>query len=205
MRFKLQIDGVEREVKAGPAGDLSVDGAASAAKVTAPSADRRTVEVNGKSYEIRIVEGAAEEGEILLELAGERVAVKVREVVKEAVGAAAPVVAERPAAPDATAGSGTAAGAAGASARRESPPQPGEAAATSAEDLKEGVWAPMPGKIAKVLVKAGQEVKEGDPVVVLEAMKMENELRSPASGTVKSVHVAEGDQADRGQLLIALA
>ena len=61
----------------------------------------------------------------------------------------------------------------------------------------------MPGKIAKVLVKAGQDVKEGDPVVVLEAMKMENELRSPSAGTVGSVLVAEGDQAEAGQLLIA--
>jgi biotin carboxyl carrier protein len=193
MRFKLQIDGVGREVAAGPAGDVSVDGTGLAAKVTAPSADRRTVEINGKSYEIRVIEAATDTGEFLLEVAGERITVKAGDVVKDtapveqaAVAPAAPQAARPPEGPKA------------AGALEEPVPTP-------AEEVRHGVWAPMPGKIVRVLVRAGQEVKEGDPVVLLEAMKMENELRSPATGTVGSVHVAEGDQAERGQLLIAFA
>ena len=185
MRFKLHIDGAGREVAAGPAGDVSVDGTGLAAKVSAPSADRRIVEINGKSYEIRVIEAAADSGEFLLEVAGERIAVKAGDVVKEM----APV--KQAAAPPPE-------GLKAAAASEEPVPTP-------AEEVRHGVWAPMPGKIVRVLVRAGQEVKEGDPVVVLEAMKMENELRSPATGTVGSVHVAEGDQAERGQLLIAFA
>jgi biotin carboxyl carrier protein len=50
----------------------------------------------------------------------------------------------------------------------------------------------MPGRVAKLLVTAGDEVKAGQPLVVLEAMKMENELRSPKDGKVAEVLVREG-------------
>src|SRR5262245_23539454 len=49
--------------------------------------------------------------------------------------------------------------------------------------------APMPGRVVKVLVAAGAEVSAGDPCVVIEAMKMENELRAPSAGKVGSIHV----------------
>jgi len=52
--------------------------------------------------------------------------------------------------------------------------------------------APMPGKIVKVLVAPGQKVKVGDVVLILEAMKMENEIRSPFEGKVKEVRVSAG-------------
>jgi len=52
--------------------------------------------------------------------------------------------------------------------------------------------APMPGKIVKVLVSVGQQVKVGDVVLILEAMKMENEIRSPFEGKVKEVRVSAG-------------
>ena len=61
----------------------------------------------------------------------------------------------------------------------------------------------MPGKIVSVMVKAGDKVEEGTAVVVLEAMKMENELHSPVKGTVTSVMVKKGDTAEKGQLLVA--
>jgi biotin carboxyl carrier protein len=185
MKFKFHIDGVVREVSADPAGEVGVDGGSATVKVEAPAPDRRVVEVNGKCYEIRVIENRAGTGEFVLELGGERIPVKAAGIVKEA-----PVLKKAAAA----------APAAPAEAAAGAP-----VAAPAAEEVKSGVRAPMPGKILKVLVKPGQEVKEGDPVVVLEAMKMENELRSPVSGTVKAVLVAEGDQAGPDQLLIEFA
>ncbi len=70
--------------------------------------------------------------------------------------------------------------------------------------MKEGIWAPMPGKIVDVLIEVGDTVEAGDVVLILEAMKMENELRAPKKGTVTSVLVKKGDSAERGQLLVAL-
>lgn len=65
--------------------------------------------------------------------------------------------------------------------------------------------APMPGKILKVLVREGDEVAEGDPLVVLEAMKMEHTLRAAREGTVRAVHVAEGDRIEAGAEPVELA
>lgn len=63
------------------------------------------------------------------------------------------------------------------------------------------IISPMPGKVIAVLVKEGAEVQEGQGVVVIEAMKMENELVAPKSGVMKSLTVAEGDAVDGGMLL----
>ena len=62
--------------------------------------------------------------------------------------------------------------------------------------------APMPGLILEVQVAAGQEVKEGDPLLVLSAMKMENNILSPRDGVIRTVHIAKDDAIDKGQLLI---
>ena len=62
----------------------------------------------------------------------------------------------------------------------------------------------MPGNILKVNVTAGQAVKEGDVLVVLEAMKMENEIMAPKSGTVAQVLVQKGSSVDTGATLIVL-
>ncbi len=69
--------------------------------------------------------------------------------------------------------------------------------------MKEGIWAPVPGKIVDVFVKIGDTVEEGASVLILEAMKMENELHSPKRGVVTAVLVKKGDQAEKGQLLVA--
>jgi biotin carboxyl carrier protein len=60
----------------------------------------------------------------------------------------------------------------------------------------------MPGKIVKVLVEEGNEVDQGDGLVIVEAMKMENEIKSPKAGVVKKIGVAEGDIVEAGALLI---
>lgn len=63
------------------------------------------------------------------------------------------------------------------------------------------VTAPMPGKLVRILVEAGQEVSAGQGLVVMEAMKMENELRSPRAGRVRQVPVGEGQAVETGALL----
>ncbi|GAA4433636.1 acetyl-CoA carboxylase biotin carboxyl carrier protein subunit [Pontibacter saemangeumensis] len=64
------------------------------------------------------------------------------------------------------------------------------------------VKAPMPGLILEIKVKPGQEVKKGDPIMILEAMKMENILKSPGDGVVKEVKVQEKQNVEKGQVLL---
>ena len=68
----------------------------------------------------------------------------------------------------------------------------------------ESVNAPMPGNILKVAVSVGQTVKEGDLLVVLEAMKMENEIFAPCAGTVAQVLVSKGSTVDTGATMVVL-
>ena len=79
-------------------------------------------------------------------------------------------------------------------------PAPAAAAAVAGD----AVTAPMPGNILKVNVTPGQAVKEGDVLVVLEAMKMENEILAPKACTVKQVLVSKGSTVDTGATLVVL-
>ncbi|OUR93738.1 hypothetical protein A9Q84_19950 [Halobacteriovorax marinus] len=62
----------------------------------------------------------------------------------------------------------------------------------------------MPGKIVKILTKIGDEVEPGQTLIILEAMKMENEIKCGAHGTVKAIHINEGDALDQGVLMIEI-
>ena len=81
-----------------------------------------------------------------------------------------------------------------------------EATAPAATAPAEGasVNAPLPGTILSVNVSAGQSVKKGDVLMVLEALKMENEILAPADGTVKSVNATKGQSVESGALLCVL-
>jgi acetyl-CoA carboxylase biotin carboxylase subunit len=72
------------------------------------------------------------------------------------------------------------------------------------EDVQGGCHAPMPGRVLEVLVAAGDPVRRGDLLVVLEAMKMEHQIVAPADGTVTEVRVAVGQQVDGGDILVVL-
>ena len=74
----------------------------------------------------------------------------------------------------------------------------GTGAGTVAPELK----APMPGLVLKVLVEPGQQVAKGDPVIVLEAMKMENVIKAPGDARVDTITVGNGTAVEKGQLLL---
>ena len=97
--------------------------------------------------------------------------------------------------------------AAPAAAPVQAPAAPAEVAsapvATSAGAGRE-ITSPMPGTILKVLVSNGQAVKAGDVLVVLEAMKMENEIKADADGTVTGVCVNVGENVDSGKVLVTI-
>jgi glutaconyl-CoA/methylmalonyl-CoA decarboxylase subunit gamma len=97
--------------------------------------------------------------------------------------------------------------AAPAAAAPSAPAAPKPQAATPAAAAPAGgttVESPMPGNIWKVVVKEGQAVKEGETLIILEAMKMENEIPSPCDGVVASLHVAEGAAVNGGDLLVSI-
>lgn len=66
----------------------------------------------------------------------------------------------------------------------------------------DSIEAPMPGLILEINVQVGQEVKENDPLLILEAMKMENVILSPRHGLIKSISINKGDAVEKNQLLI---
>ena len=74
----------------------------------------------------------------------------------------------------------------------------------SSDQQQGGLITKIPGKVVKLLVKAGQSVIAGQPLVVLEAMKMENELKASADGVVSTIHVQEGQTVEAKTLLISL-
>ena len=83
-------------------------------------------------------------------------------------------------------------------------PAPAAAAAAPVSAGAVEVKAPMPGNILDVKVAAGASVKAGDVLVILEAMKMENEIVAPQDGTVASINVHKGDTVNSGDTLVSM-
>lgn len=83
-------------------------------------------------------------------------------------------------------------------------PAPATAPAPAAVSGGEQVTAPMPGNILDVKVKVGDSVKKGDVLIILEAMKMENEIMAGADGKIASVNVNKGDSVETGATLCVI-
>ncbi len=181
MRFNVCLDGKEHQVSTvGEPGTVVLDGTKHEGTVERLAKNRRVITMGKKRYEVKVVEGEVSEGSFVLELAGERIPVQVSQISLRTVGRPAPARVRKGAA---------------------------ERVRTSAGDdgaAGDGIRAPMPGKIIEVFVEAGEEVEKGDVVLILEAMKMENELRSPGKAVVKAVNVKPGDSVASNQLLVAL-
>ena len=120
---------------------------------------------------------------------------KVYEVSVEEVGASAAFVA--PAAPVSAPVAPVA-----APAVVETKPAPAAAPATNTQGEK--VNSPMPGTILDVKVSVGQEVKKGEVLVVLEAMKMENDIPAPVDGKVVAVSVSKGSSVQAGDVIVVI-
>ena len=179
MRFKARMDGVEHRIAAGPDGALSIGSENCHAVVVKTGPLKRTVTVGEKTLGVRLIETESDpaSGKYLFEMAGEIILVEVSEIVKGGGdGMALPAVGRR----------------------RKNPPKPQLDAASG------GIVAPMPGKVVNVLVKPGDRVAAGDVVVVLEAMKMENELCAINNAVVKEVLTAIGASVQGGHLLVTL-
>ena len=84
-------------------------------------------------------------------------------------------------------------------------PAPAPAPAAAPAGAGEQITAPMPGTILDVKVSAGQAVKSGDVLMILEAMKMENEIMAPHDGTITSVSISKGASVESGTLLCTIA
>ena len=66
------------------------------------------------------------------------------------------------------------------------------------------IAAPMPGKVVRVIARVGEHVEAGDALLVVEAMKMQNEMKSPKAGTVVEIHAREGETVNAGDVLVAV-
>lgn len=135
-----------------------------------------TITVNGNAYEVTVEEG----------FTGAASAPKAAPAPR----AAAPAPAPRPAAP--------------APAPRPAAPAPAPAPAAAPAAGSVSISAPMPGKILGIKAQAGTAVKRGQVILILEAMKMENEIVAPQDGTVASINVAVGDMVEPGATLATL-
>lgn len=89
-----------------------------------------------------------------------------------------------------------------AAAPKPAAPKAAPAAAAGAGAIK--INSPMPGNILSVKASAGQAVKKGDVLMILEAMKMENEICAPQDGTIASVQAAAGDSVESGDVLVTM-
>jgi glutaconyl-CoA decarboxylase len=122
--------------------------------------------------------------------------------VEELGGAAAPQAA--PAAPAPTPAPAPAPAPAQAAAPAPAPKPPAAAQAAPPAGATP-ITSPMPGTILKIVASVGDAVKRGQPIVVLEAMKMENDIVAPQDGTVASINVAQGASVNAGDVLASIS
>ncbi len=80
----------------------------------------------------------------------------------------------------------------------------GTAAAAGADDGISEIKTAMPGKIVRILSAVGNQIKKGDGVIIVEAMKMQNEMKSPKDGTVKEIRFNEGETVNAGDVLAVI-
>jgi biotin carboxyl carrier protein len=138
-----------------------------------------TITVNGNTYQVSVEEG--------LTAPVMQTVVPVPAARAATVPAPVQAAASAPAAPQAV---------------KEEAPAPAPAAAGQAGSIK--INSPMPGKIISIKANVGQSIKKGEVILILEAMKMENEIVATQDGTVASIYVSAGQSVEAGDLLATL-
>lgn len=187
--MKLSVDGREFNVEMAP-GLVKVDGKPHKIDVKEASATKTSVNVDGMPYHVVVRE---HKGSVIVVTVGDKDYTVVLEGVRtspDVVAPAASAVAKAPAPAPAKAPAATPA------------PKFAEQPPVCDSPLTDGVTAVMPGRIVTIKVKNDQIVKIGDVLCVLEAMKMENEIRSPKDGVVSNIQVQDGDIVNGGDLLM---
>ena len=157
------------------------------------------ITVNGTTYEVEVEEvkntSAASPAPSV-----QPVAVQTAAPAQETKAAAAPAAEQK--AEASGAGAQTAQAAAASAAPAGGAPAGGAPAAVPEGGT--GVKAPVPGTVLDIRVEPGQQVAQGDILVILEAMKMENEIAAPAAGKVASVQAVKGTSVNAGDILVTL-
>lgn len=156
--------------------------------------------INGKPFVVEIISFDGRRGDVRVNNVAYSVEVPHRHTAGTPVMASPPPAAPppAPAAPPATPPK-----AAPASAPTPPPAAPVPAAAPRAPASSDNVvTAPMPGIVLSIGVKEGDEVDAGDPILILEAMKMENEIHAPRAGKIKKLHVSAGAEVQSGAQLV---
>jgi len=155
--------------------------------VTLPIGKQVELKIDGKTYQVEIKSLTADNAKVLVD--GKEVQVDIN------ASQNAPRAATR-------SGAAKTAGTAGPVAKKA----PAKAAAPRAAQVgSKNLLSLMPGVVIKIMVKEGQQVAAGDVLLVLEAMKMENEIRSDRSGAIGSINVTPGQQVQTGDSLVTFA
>lgn len=142
--------------------------------------NRYILAIGGRQYRAEVLELGPERARVVVD--GTEYAVDLVEISRPTGKPAQPVPAAPPAAP-----------------RPAPPPRAGSRGSS------EGAVAPLPGLVVQVKVREGDSVRAGQPLLVMEAMKMENVIPAPYNGTVSRVLVKEGDNVSEGDLLLLIA
>ncbi len=155
-------------------------------------------DINGKEYTVEINEFGAYEATLTVN--GKRYTVGLKDLGIESVSSIKPQPASRTAPADPSTGQVLFSEAPIENPRSAGPVIHKPASVVNASSIV----APLPGLILKIMVKIGDVVKPGQEVMIMEAMKMENEIQSHINGTVREIKVKEGDSISEGDVLIVL-
>ncbi|RLI09208.1 acetyl-CoA carboxylase biotin carboxyl carrier protein subunit [Candidatus Bathyarchaeota archaeon] len=180
--YSVRVDGrtYRLRVEEGPDGSIyvSVGGRKHVVKLLeGPSGEGMRLAVDGRDYEVEVSSSGSSALQVVVGGRSFRVEVGPERPIRPGPGGA-----ERP-------------GRASAGPRRPR---------ATVKPVRGAILSPMPGKVVSLKVGAGEAVRKGDVLLIIEAMKMENEIRAPRDGVVREVLVSEGSSVSTGQPLLVL-
>ncbi|MBN1541724.1 biotin/lipoyl-binding protein [candidate division KSB1 bacterium] len=154
------------------------------------------LEIGGKEYAVVIKEFTAYQARIAVD--GKEYTVGIKDLGLDQLADIKPIRSHR------AEESGPTKSTVPSSSRTATKPEPGALYRPTSVVNTRSVTAPLPGQVQKIEVKIGDVVRSGQTVLILEAMKMENEIHSNSEGVVKEIRCREGDSVNQGDVLIVL-